>query len=202
MPFRLGLTGGIASGKSTVAQMLAAHGAALIDADAIARQVTGPGGQAMAALAAEFGTAFVTQGGALDRDKMRALAFADGTARDRLQAIVHPWVSRLATLQSEQATAAGAALLVFDVPLLVESAHWRSQLHAVLVVDCEPETQTARAQARSGLDSNAVRQIIAAQASRSKRLAAADLVLYNDGISLEALRAEVALLVGRLCLAH
>lgn len=197
MPLRLGLTGGIGSGKTTVAQLLQTHGAAIIDADAIARSVTASGGAAMAEIAAEFGPQFITPQGALDREHMRAKAFADPTVRQRLEAIVHPWVGRLTAQQAAQAAGAGHPCLVFDVPLLVESVHWRSRVDAVLVVDCEAATQIARACARSALSEAAVQQIMATQASRAQRLAAADHVLYNDGISLDALRAQVARLAPR-----
>jgi dephospho-CoA kinase len=191
-PWRLGLTGGIGSGKSTVAGMLADRGAAVVDADAIARATTASGGAAMPAIAAAFGADFVTPGGALDRDRMRGLAFADPTARHRLESIVHPLVRTEIARQSDAASAAGARLLVFDVPLLVESlSAWRPGLDRILVVDCEPETQVARVTARSGLDATAVRAIIAAQASRARRLEAADIVLSNDGCSLVQLRAGV-----------
>ncbi|MGY8903808.1 MAG: dephospho-CoA kinase [Burkholderiales bacterium] len=197
MPHRLGLTGGIGSGKTTVAQLLHAHGAAVIDADAIARSVTAAGGAAMAEIAAEFGPQFILADGALNRDHMRAHAFANPPARQRLEAIVHPWVGRLTTQQAVQAADAGHPCLVFDVPLLVESAHWRSRVDTVLVVDCEAATQVARTSARSALTEQAVQQIMAAQASRAQRLAAADHVLYNEGISLDALREQVARLAPR-----
>ncbi len=190
---RLGLTGGIGSGKSTVAQALVRLGAALIDADAIARSVTAPGGAAMPEIAQAFGPDFLTPEGALDRERMRAAVFSDATARARLEAIVHPLVSQ-ATERQAEAASARHAVLVFDVPLLVESGRWRARLDRVLVVDCPPDTQVQRVVARSGLAPEAVRQIIAAQASRAQRLAAADAVLFNDGLSLDALADEVAVL--------
>ena len=186
--FRLGLTGGIGSGKSTVAQMLVARGAALVDADAIARSVTGPQGAAMPAIATAFGSGFITTEGALDRNAMRALAFADRGARSRLEAIVHPLVL-LETLR--QADAAAAPCVVFDIPLLAESAHWRQRLDRIVVVDCSAETQIARVVRRSALDRPAVEQIIAAQAPRLQRLAIADMVLFNDGKNLAQLGNEV-----------
>ena len=189
---RLGLTGGIGSGKTTVARMLSDMGAAIIDADAIARSVTAPGGGAIAAIAAEFGAGFITAEGALDRDRMRELAFADATAKRRLEAIIHPLVGLETTRQAAQAVQAGQHCLVFDVPLLVESGRWRPQLDRVLVVDCSPQTQIERAVARSSLTREAVQKIIDAQASREHRLAAADMVIANEGLSLAALRAEVS----------
>ena len=189
---KLGLTGGIGSGKSTVATMLVAHGAALIDADANARSVTAAGGAAIAAIRASFGEATITADGALDRARMRDMAFSDPTARLRLEAIVHPLVGQVGQAQLDAARAAGHRCVVYDIPLLVESGRWRSQLDAILVVDCLPETQVARVMARSGLQAAAAEAIIAAQATRAQRLAAADAVIYNEGISLTQLQAEVA----------
>jgi len=189
---RIGLTGGIGSGKSTVAQMLAALGAAIIDADANARSVTAPGGAAIAPIAAEFGAAFITADGALDRDAMRALAYADGSAKKRLEAIIHPLVGQAASRQEQDAMAAGHTCVVFDIPLLVESGRWRQQLDRILVIDCTVQTQVQRVVARSALEPDAVARIIAAQASREQRLAAADIVIFNDALSLDGLQAEVA----------
>ena len=189
--WRLGLTGGIGSGKSTVAAMLAELGAAVIDADALARSVTAPGGLAIAAIRQVFGDDFITEAGALDRDRMRTLAYTDSGARQRLEAIIHPLVSQATWRQASVAEAHGHACLVFDVPLLVESAHWRRKVDQVLVVDCDAETQISRVMTRSALERSAVQAIIAAQASRERRLKAADAVIYNDGISLAVLREHV-----------
>lgn len=187
----LGLTGGIGSGKSTVSAMLVAQGAALIDADANARSVTAPGGDAIEAIRAQFGDALIDADGALDRIRMRELAFSDPAAKRKLEAIVHPLVGELGRQQLDAARAAGTATVVYDIPLLVESGRWRAQLDAVLVVDCLPHTQIARVVARSGLTETAVQAIIATQAPRALRLAAADAVIFNDGISLDQLRDEV-----------
>lgn len=192
--FRLGLTGGIGSGKSTVAGFLADLGAAVIDADAIARAVTAPGGLAIPLIRNAFGDAMITPEGALDRDQMRTLAFSDPAARKRLEASIHPLVGQETGRQAAAAEAAGHRCLVFDVPLLVESAHWRSQVDAVLVVDCLPQTQLARVVARNQLDPAAVQAIIQAQSPRLRRLRAADAVIFNDALSLGGLRAEVAAL--------
>ncbi|AQZ98216.1 dephospho-CoA kinase [Comamonas kerstersii] len=189
--YRLGLTGGIGSGKSTVAQILASAGAAIMDADAIARSITAPHGAAIAPIAEAFGPQAIGADGALDRAYMRQLVFQDATARQRLEAITHPLIAQLTEQQALQAQQLGARLLVFDVPLLVESGRWRQQLDAVLVVDCEPETQIQRVMARNGLERTAVEKILAAQARRQQRMAAADYVIYNDGIDLAALRTEV-----------
>ncbi len=187
---RLGLTGGIGSGKSTVATMLVELGAALIDADANARSVTAPGGAAIDAIAQAFGAEFITRDGALDRARMREAAFRDPTAKSRLEAIVHPLVGLRAEQQLEAARAAGHACVVFDIPLLVESRRWRQKLDRVLVVDCLPATQVTRTMRRSGLSEEAALAIIAAQATRAERLAAADAVIFNDGITLEQLRQQ------------
>jgi len=194
---RLGLTGGIGSGKSTVAAFLADLGAAVMDADAIARSVTAPGGPAIPLIRDTFGDEMITVEGALNRDRMRSLAFADASARKRLEAIIHPLVGQETWRQADAATAAGHRCLVFDVPLLVESAHWRARVDAVLVVDCTVPTQIQRVMARSQLDASAVQAIIAAQSPRLRRLQAADAVVFNDSMSLQVLRAEVDKLAAR-----
>ena len=192
IPLRIGLTGGIGSGKSTVGQMLQARGAALIDADAIARNVTAAHGAAMPAIAQTFGPAFITADGALDRERMRAHMFSLPQAKQALEAIIHPLVAQETQRQAQDALAKGHNTLVFDVPLLVESgARWRTQVDRVLVVDCSEETQIQRVIARNGLSRETVQSIIAAQASRAQKLAAADWIIDNEDISLEALRACV-----------
>ncbi|MEY4364269.1 MAG: hypothetical protein RLZZ24_1621 [Pseudomonadota bacterium] len=188
---RIGLTGGIGSGKSTVGQMLAQRGAALIDADAISRATTGPQGAALDAIAAQFGAEFITPDQGLDRARMRARVFADPLARQQLEAIVHPLVSQETQRQTQQAIDSGHSVLVFDVPLLVESGRWRAQVDRVLVIDCTADTQIARVTARSQLAREEVQRIMAAQASRLQRLAAADWVIYNDGLSLDQLQEAV-----------
>ncbi len=187
--FRLGLTGGIGSGKSTVARLLVRRGATLVDADAIARATTAPGGAAMPAIAAAFGPTLIAADGALDRDAMRHLVFSDASARHRLEAIVHPLVGTEALRQADAAT---APCVVFDIPLLAESRFWRQRLHRVLVVDCSTETQIRRVMARNGLARDTVEKIIGAQAHRFTRLACADAVLWNDADTLAPLEAGVA----------
>ncbi|WP_372824800.1 dephospho-CoA kinase [Polaromonas sp.] len=195
---RVGLTGGIGSGKSTVAGMLAAGGAALVDADAISRQATAAGGSAMGLIAQQFGAAFVTPEGALDRDHMRQLIFSNPQARKRLEAIVHPLVAQETERQAAQALQSGYACIVFDVPLLVESGRWRQQVDQVLVVDCDEETQISRVMGRNGWSRDMVLQVMAGQASRSQRLAAADLCICNDGaLRLSALELMVRQLAQR-----
>ena len=187
---RVGLTGGIGSGKSTVGQLLAAHGATLIDTDLIARQLTLPGGAAMAAIAAAFGTRVIAGDGALDRAQMRELVFADPNAKKRLEAILHPLIGM--ETERQAAAAAEAPALVFDVPLLVESGRWRAKVDKVLVVDCREATQLDRVVQRSSWTAPAVRAVIDSQAPRALRRVCADAVIYNDGISLDELRAQVA----------
>jgi dephospho-CoA kinase len=191
MALRVGLTGGIGSGKSTVLAMLARLGAAVIDADALSRATTAAGGAAIAEIRRVFGPDFITAQGALDRERMRAHTFSDPDARKRLEAIIHPLVGAESARQVDAALAANARCIVFDIPLLVESGRWRQQVDRVLVVDCSVETQVARVMQRSGLTEEGVRAIIAAQATREQRLAAADLVICNEGLSLEQLAGEV-----------
>ena len=190
-PVRVGLTGGIGSGKSTVGRLLVGLGAGLVDADAISRQLTAAGGLAMPAIAATFGSDFVDTSGALERDRMRQLVHSEPSARQRLEAIIHPLVGqetrRQATLFAEQA----CPCIVFDIPLLVESAHWQRDLDLVLVIDCTVEVQISRVMARNQFSRADVEKIIASQASRRLRLTAADCVIFNVGLSLDQLAAEL-----------
>jgi dephospho-CoA kinase len=185
--FTVGLTGGIGCGKTTVADLFAARGAAVIDTDQIAHSLTAPHGAAMPALLAEFGPDFATPEGALDRAKMRALVFADPGARARLEAILHPRI--------REATAAAALLatgpyVIFVVPLLIESGSWRARVTRVLAIDCPEEVQVARVMARNSLPESQVRAIMAAQVTRAERRAAADDIILNDG-GVEALLPQV-----------
>ncbi len=184
---RIGLTGGIGSGKSTVAATLVGLGVALIDADANARAATAPGGEAIAAIAAAFGSAYITADGALDRGRMRELAFTEPAAKLRLEAIIHPLVGLRGEQQMAAAHSAGHTCVVFDIPLLVESGRWRQKLDHVVVIDCLEATQIERVMHRSGLTEQAAKAVIAVQATRSERLAAADAVIFNDGITLDDL---------------
>lgn len=185
---RIGLTGGIGSGKSTVAQVWVARGARLVDTDAIARQLTSPGGAALPALRAEFGDAAVDADGALDRARMRQLAFGDDSVRRRLEAVLHPMIGTEAQRQARQAT---EPFVLFDVPLLAESSAWRLRCERILVVDCGEATQIARVVQRSGWSEQQVRAVIAQQTSRARRRTIADAVIHNDGIALDALAREV-----------
>jgi dephospho-CoA kinase len=191
---RIGLTGGIGSGKSTVANFLREAGAAIVDTDAISRALTAPGGAAMPAIAQQFGAEFVATDGALDRDRMRALAFSDTAAKRRLESILHPLITAEALAQAD---AARASLVVFDVPLLVESGRWRSRVARVLVIDCPVETQRARVLQRPGWSLERVDGALAAQTSREARRAAADAVILNDDLPLATLRSEVMSLAAR-----
>ena len=184
----IGLTGGIGSGKSTVARRLVERGAVLVDTDAIARALTAPGGAALPEIAREFGLQAIGADGAMDRDWMRARAFGDPGVKARLEAILHPLIGATARTQ---AAAAGRATVVFDVPLLVESGRWRARVDRVLVVDCSEPTQMRRVMARNGWPEDAVRRVVAQQATREQRRAVADAVILNDGLSLEELRREV-----------
>jgi len=175
--FSVGLTGGIGSGKTTVANRFGELGATLVDTDAIAHRVTAPGGSAMAPIAAAFGDEFVAADGALDRARMRALVFGDDAARKRLEAITHPLI-RAET--EREATLASGAYVIFVVPLLVESGNWRRRVDRVLVIDCEVETQITRVMQRNGFAREQVEAIVARQATREARLAAADDVIVNE----------------------
>ena len=176
---RIGLTGGIGSGKSTFGALLQKRGAALVDSDQIARQVTGPGGAAIAAIAQRFGPEFVDDTGALDRGRMRELAYSAPEARTALEAIVHPLVSLHSSQQAQAAEDAGTRVIVFDVPLLVESGRWVQRLDAVIVIDCPPAVQIQRVMSRSGLNRSTVEAILAAQSPRNIRRASADIVVHN-----------------------
>ena len=197
-PLRLGLTGGIGSGKSTVAGILARAGAAVLDADAIARSLTQPGGRAIPAILAEFGETLISPDGAMDREAMRALVFSNPSRKRQLEAIVHPLVGQVLQEQSKAAVAAGHACLVYDVPLLVESGdRWRRQVDWVCVVDCEVETQIQRVMARNQLGRADIERIISQQASRQQRLACADAVIFNEGIDLAHLEHLVHEMIAR-----
>lgn len=176
---RIGLTGGIGSGKSTFGALLQKRGAALVDSDQIARQVTGPGGAAIAAIAQRFGPEFVDDTGALDRGRMRELAYSAPDARTALEAIVHPLVSLHSSQQAQAAEDAGTRVIVFDVPLLVESGRWVQRLDTVIVIDCPPAVQIQRVMSRSGLNQSTVEAILAAQSPRNIRRASADIVVHN-----------------------
>ncbi|MBJ2155623.1 dephospho-CoA kinase [Variovorax sp. IB41] len=186
---RIGLTGGIGSGKSTVAGLLVAQGAVLVDTDAIARRIAQAGGIAMPALEAAFGRSVIAPDGSLDRAAMRQIVFADAGAKLRLESILHPLIGT--ETQRQAAVAGDDAVVVFDVPLLVESGRWRAIVDRVLVVDATEATQRRRVVARSGWTPEAVDAVIAQQAPRRLRRAAADAVIFNESLTLAELETEV-----------
>jgi dephospho-CoA kinase len=186
---RIGLTGGIASGKSTVAQLFAGHGVPVIDLDLVAHEVVAPGEPALAAIVAAFGPDVLDAAGQLDRTALRARVFQDPAERKRLEALLHPRILEAAVRHAETA---GGPYQVIVAPLLVEFG-LTGWVDRVLVVDCPTETQLQRLLARDGGDETIARAILASQASREQRLAAADDVIVNDGPP-ERLAAAVAAL--------
>lgn len=191
--FIVGLTGGIGSGKSTVADLFVARGAGLVDTDRIAHALTAPGGAAIEALRQAFGDTFITSDGALDRGRMRTHVFADATARTRLEALLHPLIR---VRVQREIDACGAPYVIVAVPLLVESGDWSARCNRVLVVDCPTDVQRARVMTRSGLPADEVDRIISAQATRAQRRAAADDVIDNS-TGAEALAPQVDALHAR-----
>lgn len=178
--FIVGLTGGIGSGKSAASAMLGELGAAVVDADVIAHELTAPGGAAMAAIRSAFGADAIAADGALDRVAMRRLVFSDAAAKGRLEAILHPLIGAEIRRRSAIGLASGAPYVVLVVPLLVESGVYRKRVARILVVDCAEDTQVARVMARNGMTSEEVRRIMATQATRAARLTAADDTVDND----------------------
>lgn len=189
----IGLTGGIGSGKTTVANLFAQHGAAVIDADEIAHELTAPGGAAIELIRAAFGDEVIAPDGRLDRARMRERAFADPTERHRLEAVLHPMIRAETERRIEQAARAGAPYAMLVVPLLIEAGGWAERVDRILVVDCEESVQIDRVMRRNGLPREQVLAILAAQASRAQRLARADDVIDNGGDP-AALPARVAAL--------
>lgn len=192
LPFSIGLTGGIGSGKSTVADMFAARGASVVDTDLIAHSLTAPGGPAMPAIIAAFGAEYADAAGALDRARMRALVFSDAAAKAQLEAILHPRIRDGALAAAQAAT---GEYVIYAVPLLVESGAWRNRVTRILAVDCREEVQIARVMARNNLSAEQVTAIMAAQADRAERLMAADDVIDNNG-GVEALAPQIDRLHG------
>jgi len=190
MSFVVGLTGGIGSGKSAAAAEFERLGASVVDTDAIAHALTAAGGAAMGEIRKRFGAEILAASGALDRDKMRARVFADPAAKKALEALLHPLIR-----EESRRLIAGAhgPYVIHVVPLLVESPDYRSRVDRVLVIDAPEALQVERVRSRSGLPEAQVRAILAAQATRAERLAAADDVIENRG-TIEALREQVAAL--------
>ena len=178
--FSVGLTGGIGSGKSTIAAHLHRLGAAIVDADSVVHELIAPGGAAVDALRSEFGPDAIGEDGGLDRNTMRVRAFADPGIRRRLEALLHPRV-REAVEQRAREVSTGTPYVVLVIPLLVESRSWTERVHRVLVVDCAESTQLTRVAARPGIDARTALAIVHAQASRAERLAAANDVIFNEG---------------------
>ncbi|MDO5101846.1 MAG: dephospho-CoA kinase [Lautropia sp.] len=189
----IGLTGGIGSGKSLVADLFVARGAALIDTDQIAHALTAPGGRAIPAIREAFGDAVIAEDGRMDRAAMRKRVFADLSLKHRLESILHPMILAEAQAAIDAARDAGAPYALVAVPLLLETGHWVSRVNRVLVVDCPEAMQVARVMARSGLPTEQVEAIMAVQATREERLAAAHDVIDNSG-SIEQTEAQVAAL--------
>jgi dephospho-CoA kinase len=183
----VGLTGGIGSGKSAATAHFAALGAAVVDTDLIAHALTAPGGAAIEAIRRTFGEGMLTPGGSLDRAAMRALAFQRPAARRQLEAILHPMIRDESAQQCREAS---GPYVVLAVPLLIESGTYRERCNRICVVDCPEALQVARVRQRNALPEEQIRSIMAAQASRAQRLAAADDVIDNRG-TLAELEAQV-----------
>ncbi len=189
VPF-LGLTGGIGSGKSSVASFLTKRGAWVIDTDQIAHQITAPGGVAIDPILRKFGSEFILPDGSLNRGKMRDYVFNDTESKRKLEAITHPLIRQETAIQAKYGLESHAPYLVFVVPLLLESGTWTENLDHIAVVDCEEELQIRRVMDRSQLGREAVLAIMAHQASRAERLSIADTVIQNQG-DLASLEMEV-----------
>lgn len=185
--FSLGLTGGIGSGKSTVAALFAEHGAGIVDMDDIAHRLTAPGGKAMNVIRREFGDAYVSKDGSLDRARMRELVFQEPSAREKLENILHPMIRQHAW---DQAVQLKTDYVIFVIPLLTEQPAWQEMASRILVVDCPEALQIKRVMARSGMTQQQVESIMATQATRAERKAIADDVILNDN-AVENLSAEV-----------
>ncbi len=195
----IGLTGGIASGKSTVSAMLAEHGAAIVDADAIARQVVAPGTAALAVIARRFGNDLIGPDGNLDRARLGALVFADPAARRDLEAITHPHIRAASQIEIANHIAAGVEIVVYEAPLIVENdLHTQPWMHGLIVVAVPVEVQIDRLRERDQLDPEAARARLAAQLPLADKIAVADYVVDNSG-SLEQTRAQVDAIWDRLC---
>ena len=193
MPLVIALTGGIGSGKSSVAAILKELGAAVIDTDEIAHRLTAPGQPGAHAVGEQFGAGYLRADGALDRDRMRALVFSDPAAKKKLEAILHPMIRAEVNAAVQ---AAHAPYIVIAVPLLIETGAYRELARRILVVDCSEEQQMARVIRRTGLSAAAVRAIMTSQVSRGERLKHADDVVRNAA-GLAELRVEVAALHGK-----
>lgn len=194
--WHIGITGGIGSGKSTVTSILQAAGATVIDTDHLARASTDPKGLAIEQIYTLFGNEVIGADGGMRREAMRQLVFNDPAAKRRLEAIIHPIVLQQAQALAAEAERQGQPLIVYDIPLLTESEHWRKRLHRVIVVDCDEPTQIQRVMQRSSLDQTTVVSIIASQTSRQQRRCIADAVIYNGAsVTLAQLHKQVQALL-------
>lgn len=184
----VGLTGGIGSGKTTVAHMLAGCGATIIDADSISRSLTEAGGAALIPIKQVFGEEVIGADGALNRGAMREIVFAQPASRTKLEAIIHPLVQMRMSAAIQNAP---TDVVVLDIPLLVESPRWRKQIDLIVVVDCNVETQVSRVMQRNGWAASTIEAIIQSQATRGDRLKAADVVIFNEKSNLSILKNQV-----------
>ena len=193
--WHIGITGGIGSGKSTVAALLQTAGAFVVDADELARACTRAHGAAIGPIRQAFGDEFIDADGAMRRGAMRELVFRLPEARRKLEAIIHPLVFQQAQQLGKAAEHQGWTVILYEIPLLAESPHWRKRLHRVIVVDCDEDTQIHRATQRSALTPDAAKSIVASQASRSERWRIADAVIFNGGaVDPQQLREQVRIL--------
>ena len=187
---RIGLTGGIGSGKSTFGAMLVARGFALIDADAVSRELTGVGGLAIAKVREAFGDSSIALDGSMDRSQMRTLVFSQPEAKARLETILHPLIRASIAEKLTAIKDKGEPLAILDIPLLVESSQWQGQLDGIIVVDCSEGRQLSRVMARNGWTKTQTQAVMATQASRPERLAVANWVIDNDHDDLNALQKQ------------
>ena len=187
---RIGLTGGIGSGKSTFGAMLSARGFALIDADAVSRELTGVGGLAIAKVREAFGDSSIALDGSMDRDQMRTLVFSQPEAKARLETILHPLIRASIAEKLTAIKDKGEPLVILDIPLLVDSSQWQGQLDGIIVVDCSEARQLSRVMARNGWTQAQTKAVMASQANRQERLAVANWVIDNDSDDLSALQKQ------------
>jgi dephospho-CoA kinase len=188
--FTVGLTGGIGSGKTTVANMFAELGAYLVDTDLIAHALTKENGAAIPAIENTFGSEFILPSGAMNREKMRQHVFSQPNEKKRLEAILHPLIREKTEAAAKEST---GIYTIFVVPLLIESGSWKQRVSRVLVIDCSEQTQLQRVMKRNGMAQEQVASIMQTQASRAQRLSAADDVILSEG-TLDEIKREVRLL--------
>jgi dephospho-CoA kinase len=191
-PPRIGVTGGIASGKSTVSGHLVRFGGGLVDADLAYHNITKPGSSGLNVLSEAFGPRLVRDDGGLDREYLRTLVFSDPKLKKLLEAITHPLIQEEMNRTALEKIECGAAFLVYDIPLLAESGDWRASLDTILVVDCPQELQVSRILARNAWPLESIKKVIAAQSTRECRLKCADYVLFNHEVSFQTLGESVS----------